>query len=148
MSFLIKVQYKGKSASFQTRGQKLYIGRSNECHVRLKDPLISSKHCILFIDNNHLSIKDLISTNGTFVNGLQITDEKLYIGDIIIIGHTKLIFTSKMMTKIELKKHTRPSETYKTTLIGINLPKEKNDASDPSVQKVTKRIVKLKLPDE
>jgi hypothetical protein len=63
------------------------IGRSPECHVRPNDEAISRKHCLLRVGRGYVFVRDLGSTNGTFVNGKRIADERLLnVGDTLQTG--------------------------------------------------------------
>lgn len=56
-----------------------------------KDDLLSSKHCAVQYSSGDLILKDLGSTNGTFVNGVPISSPyKLENGDVILIGSMEL----------------------------------------------------------
>lgn len=59
--------------------------------ILLDDPSISRTHCMVFIDESGASLADLMSTNGTRVNGTRVQDDVLNERDIIHIGTTKLI---------------------------------------------------------
>ena len=64
----------------------------------LDDPEISKKHAVLeAFSRDNIYIRDLASTNGTFVNGVQVSQRKLIDGDIIRIGSIKLKFYSQDM---------------------------------------------------
>lgn len=72
------------------------IGRMEDCDVILPDASISSHHCKLLQDRNHIRVVDLGSTNGTRINGelinegmLQVGDE-LQVGAVLITMHVKL----------------------------------------------------------
>jgi pSer/pThr/pTyr-binding forkhead associated (FHA) protein len=58
----------------------MIVGREN-CDIIIDDAMISSRHSKLELENQMLSVKDLGSTNGTFVNGKQITEAFLKTGD-------------------------------------------------------------------
>jgi pSer/pThr/pTyr-binding forkhead associated (FHA) protein len=46
------------------------IGRSRSCALRLaEDPTVSRQHCLLEITGPHVTVRDLGSKNGTWVNG-------------------------------------------------------------------------------
>lgn len=63
------------------------IGRKDDNHIIINDPFISSNHATVYIKDGKLFIKDLNSTNGTFINGNKINDvEELFDGDIVEIG--------------------------------------------------------------
>src|SRR5580704_4789454 len=51
---------------------KLLIGRETDCHLRLDSKSVSAHHCVLLLDEYTLRIRDLGSTNGTFLNGNRI----------------------------------------------------------------------------
>jgi pSer/pThr/pTyr-binding forkhead associated (FHA) protein len=63
------------------------IGRSPECDVRLQDTYLSSRHARVANDSGDLSIEDLDSTNGTYVNQELIKGRvHLERGDIVQVG--------------------------------------------------------------
>ena len=60
------------------------IGRISTNQIVLNDEFVSRKHARLFIlDNGQVMIKDLGSSNGTFVNGSKISESFLLPGDIV-----------------------------------------------------------------
>lgn len=71
---------------------KIIIGRKDGDLI-IDDPHVSKKHASIEVwSRTHIYLKDLESTNGTFLNGIQITRMKLQEGDVIQIGDTKLRF--------------------------------------------------------
>jgi len=72
------------------------LGRDNTADVILDDPGISRRHTEIRVtsDGPHLvaSIRDLGSTNGTFLNGERITSQRLTDGDRVSVGRTTLIY--------------------------------------------------------
>jgi len=72
------------------------LGRDTGADIVLDDPGISRQHSELRVttDGPHLvtSIRDLGSTNGTFVNGERITSRRLDNGDQITVGRTAVTF--------------------------------------------------------
>ena len=75
------------------------LGRDNSADVILDDPGISRQHTEIRVtsDGPHLvaNIRDLGSTNGTFVNGERITSQRLADGDRVNVGRTTLIFRAE-----------------------------------------------------
>ena len=55
-------------------GSKTTIGRLPENTVPIEDGSISMHHCEIFSRNNEVVVKDLGSTNGTFINGERIVE--------------------------------------------------------------------------
>jgi len=77
--------------------ERLVIGRQSEGPGKLADdPELSRHHAEIERDENgQFTIKDLASTNGTFVNGTQITAPTLLkLADEIEVGGTKLVVRS------------------------------------------------------
>jgi serine/threonine-protein kinase len=52
--------------------EEVVIGRSHQCSLRLDDPLVSRRHCLLDVGGEWAWVRDLGSLNGTFVNGQDI----------------------------------------------------------------------------
>ena len=68
------------------KGQFL-IGRSDSCHLRPRSDAVSRKHCVLFIEDETIRIRDLKSRNGTLVNGEKAEgDVSVNSGDKIVVG--------------------------------------------------------------
>ena len=75
-------------------GEPQQIGRSSES-LPLADQTISRRHAELTPDDGHWHINDLKSANGTFVNGVRVTERRLLQpGDQIRCGNTLFLFLS------------------------------------------------------
>ena len=76
----------------------LVIGRASDLDMVLIEDMVSRKHAKLHIGPAELTISDLGSTNGTFVNGEKVKTAKLKEGDRILIGTSilKLISVDKL----------------------------------------------------
>lgn len=75
---------------------EISIGRSNKSDIVIQDPYLSHKHVLFFLEEDQCFIKDLKSTNGTFVNDEQIEEEAVLLndGDKIHIGQLDFIFVN------------------------------------------------------
>ena len=60
-------------SSFQLGSAPVLLGRSNEATVPLEDDYASGRHARLFPQGSRWFLEDLGSTNGTFVQGQQLT---------------------------------------------------------------------------
>ena len=56
----------------------------------LADPAVSRLHAMIFCDEGGVGILDLVSRNGTFVNGVEVESKMLKRGDLITLGATKI----------------------------------------------------------
>ena len=67
------------------------LGRSSRNDITLNDALLSRHHCRLFFKTGHgLCVTDLASANGTLVNDVEVAEKELNIGDVIMLGDSKL----------------------------------------------------------
>ncbi len=70
----------------------LVIGRSRGCDLTLKCADASRRHAEIVCGSQDFLIRDLGSTNGTWVNGARIQEQQLRTGDRIEIGGDLLTF--------------------------------------------------------
>ena len=69
--------------------REIIIGRSSDLDMVLVEDMVSRKHAKISTDDETVSIQDLGSTNGTFVNGVRLTsNRRLAPGDVLRIGET------------------------------------------------------------
>ena len=66
--------------------KQIVIGRSSELDMVLVEDMVSRKHAKILIAGGAITIEDLGSTNGTFVNGEKVKQARLKEGDRILIG--------------------------------------------------------------
>jgi pSer/pThr/pTyr-binding forkhead associated (FHA) protein len=66
--------------------REIIIGRSSDLDMVLVEDMVSRKHAKISTDDHTVSIQDLGSTNGTFVNGEKIRAIRLKEGDRILVG--------------------------------------------------------------
>jgi hypothetical protein len=62
------------------------VGRHEDCDLVLSGSNVSRRHAEIAADADGLFLTDLASTNGTLVNGLPVTSQRLVHGDIVTIG--------------------------------------------------------------
>jgi hypothetical protein len=81
----ISGKYQG--GEFPLKGDKqLIIGRSSELDIVLVEDMVSRKHAKITLSGGKITIEDLGSTNGTFVNGEKVKSQRLKEGDRILVG--------------------------------------------------------------
>ena len=66
------------------------VGRSEDSDIFLVDPSVSRAHAIVEFDGDAPVVRDLSSTNGTFVNGERIANRRLMSGDLLTFGNTQM----------------------------------------------------------
>jgi len=73
---------------------ELVIGRSSDLDMVLIEDMVSRKHAKITLAPGQITISDLGSTNGTFVNGEKVKRSRLKEGDRILIGTSILKLVS------------------------------------------------------
>lgn len=75
------------------------LGRGAGTTLRIPSAEVSRRHCCLTVADGYVTVEDLGSINGTFVNGVPITETKiLYPGDKLEIGPVTFIVEYDMPT--------------------------------------------------
>ena len=67
------------------------IGRDEENDFTLNHESVSGAHCEITVNNAGVFLKDLGSTNGTFVNRVPVTEVQLQPGQDVQIGQVAMI---------------------------------------------------------
>src|SRR5271169_4227163 len=70
----------------------LSIGREKNNAISVEDRMLSRHHCLIHVDDSEFQIRDLGSSNGTYVNGLPIAAHALKDGDQIRAGQSIFVF--------------------------------------------------------
>lgn len=73
--------------------QELVGGFKRLPDLVLEDPAISRLHAMMFHDSQGAGILDLVSKNGTFVNGKEIESHTLSDGDVVEVGKSRFVFS-------------------------------------------------------
>jgi pSer/pThr/pTyr-binding forkhead associated (FHA) protein len=78
-------KHQGKSVPLNVK--QFLVGREADCHLRPNSDLVSRHHCVFLVDDYTVRLRDLGSTNGTYVNGERIQGQVvLKPGDSVQIG--------------------------------------------------------------
>lgn len=93
---------------------RISFGRSKTAvDISIDDKKISSKHLeITHEKKNEIIVKDLNSTNGTYINNQKVEEEtRLYIYETVRIGNCYITICLDDLTELELEALTRPIVT-------------------------------------
>jgi len=80
---------------YQLTGRTTVIGRGSESDVVVDDPGVSRRHVEIRVDAGRASVRDLGSTNGTYVDGRRTDAGPLVDGAVVTIGRTRITFASR-----------------------------------------------------
>ena len=82
---LVMFKADGTRRDFPVSGDSVTLGRERGCDLRIPKAEVSRRHCSLLLDGG-VRVRDLGSTNGTFVNGVRIENTQLEAGDELTVG--------------------------------------------------------------
>ena len=74
----------------ELKGERTTVGRLEDNQFQIPEPSVSSHHCEIILRGNDIVIKDLDSTNGSFIDGDKITEAVLKPGQILRLGQIEL----------------------------------------------------------
>jgi len=73
-------------------GGSVEAGRSSTCEIPIDQESVSRRHARIWWTESGFRVKDLGSTNGTYVNDLLVAEQELRDGDLVKVGRTILKF--------------------------------------------------------
>lgn len=76
--------------TFEVNVERTTVGRVEDNTFQIADPSVSSHHAEILLRGPDLLIKDLNSTNGTFLNGEKISEVVLKPGQVLRFGQVEL----------------------------------------------------------
>jgi pSer/pThr/pTyr-binding forkhead associated (FHA) protein len=74
----------------ELKAEKVTVGRVEDNSFQVPDPSVSSHHCELLLQGGEVWVKDLSSTNGTFIAGERITEAVLKPSQILRLGQVEV----------------------------------------------------------
>jgi len=113
---LVQIYGPDLGKKFVINREEVTIGRGENCEIVLELDNVSRSHCALFSRNGSVLLRDNGSTNGTYLNSVEIkTETSLRSGDLIKIGSAifKFLYGGELGS-IEAQYH---EEIYRLTII-------------------------------
>ncbi len=90
--------------SFELKAECSTVGRLEDNAFQIPAPSISGHHCEILLKGNDVVVKDLDSTNGTFINGEQVTEATLPVGHTVRFGSVEARLEASAPTGASGKK--------------------------------------------
>jgi pSer/pThr/pTyr-binding forkhead associated (FHA) protein len=87
------------------KADKTTIGRVEDNTFQIAEPSVSSHHCEVLLQGGEVIVKDLNSTNGTFINGEKITESAIKPGQILRLGQVEIRLETDAPPGPASKKH-------------------------------------------
>jgi len=94
MKVVLELQDQLSNVRKVTVRHDIVIGRGADCNLRLSAPQISRRHCFLRVGRDGVSVTDLDSSNGTFVDGQRLTGgirQELTHGSVLALGPVRFL---------------------------------------------------------
>ena len=104
MKVVLELQDQPSNVKKVTVRHDIVIGRGSDCNLRLSAPQISRRHCFLRVGREGVSVTDLDSSNGTFVDGKRLKGgvrQELVHGSLLALGSVRFLIRIKEDTVAE-----------------------------------------------
>ena len=104
---------------------KYRLGRSPDCDFAIDDTTVSSIHCEIIVGEAEVAIRDLGSTNGTFLEGRRVTESPVAPGQTLKLGDVAMGLerpVSITVPKLDLGAAPPPPPLEDGSLACVNHP--------------------------
>jgi len=88
---LVMFKPNGTRKDFPLSKDLLTIGRGENCDLQIPLEAVSRRHCEIGLAGDEVKVKDLTSSNGTYVNNKRVNECALAAGDRLVVG--PIVFT-------------------------------------------------------
>lgn len=113
-----------KGTLFDIKDKVITIGRDDNQTIQILDQGVSRGHAEVFRIGEMCFVRDLESTNGTFVNDVKVSEESLKAGDELLIGTTILVFEDgppSFRSAEDLQFEGEPGGRLETTTVELKV---------------------------
>jgi pSer/pThr/pTyr-binding forkhead associated (FHA) protein len=121
-------------------GQEIVIGRSSELDMVLVEEMVSRKHARIALSDGTISIEDLGSTNGTFVNGEKVQQGTLREGDRVLIG-------TNILKVVAAPQDAQARANLKAMAVGRVTAKQQGPRVTEEAPRMSGNLEEIPLPD-
>jgi len=101
---LVEVAGGAEGNEYPVEGERVVVGRGPDVDLAFEDDLMSAQHAVFEHSRGAFCVTDLDSTNGTRVNGVEITTRALAHGDRVELG--------RHVFHLLLEKRDKPPRTW------------------------------------
>src|SRR5688572_30829046 len=122
-------------------GQEIVIGRSSELDMVLVEEMVSRKHARIALSDGVISIEDMGSTNGTFVNGEKVQQGTLREGDRVLIG-------TNILKVVAAPKDAQARANLKAMAVGrVTAKQQPQTRASDEAPRMSGNLEEIPLPD-
>jgi pSer/pThr/pTyr-binding forkhead associated (FHA) protein len=76
--------------TYELKVEKTTVGRVEDNAFQVAEPSVSSHHCEIILRGSDVVVRDLNSTNGTFINGEKVAESALKLGQVLRLGQIEM----------------------------------------------------------
>ena len=87
------------------------LGRGGDCDIQVDDQLVSRRHAAIQVQGDHIEVKDLDSSNGTFLNEKEVSRSPIKDGDRIRMGNTTFLLQMEQDPDATIIQPREPEDT-------------------------------------
>ena len=128
----VEIHVEGRKPFDVALGAFTTVGRRRDQRIQLMDELVSKQHAVFFRKDDAVFVRDVGSSNGTFVNDERISaDVKLRDQDRILLGNTLAVFKDDVRQSTTESGIRLKSEPHEGTMIFRKMTSE-HDAFRPA----------------
>jgi len=124
--------------SHELTGDTITIGRLDDNTIQIENISVSSHHAQFTLSGGDYHLKDLNSTNGTFLNGKPLTEAQLHAGDKVRFGKIETIYQSDIHSPVEKRELPAPELAAVVPASSSARPRDFSNASPFKVKKEKK----------
>lgn len=133
--------FTGRAHELKT--EKTTIGRVEDNTFQIPDPSVSSHHCEILVRGNEVLVRDLGSTNGTFINGQPVTEATLKPSQILRVGQVEVRLEGDAATTAAPKRVLDHTQIVPQGVKLDELDQGARAANNPAFEKKSDRGVKM-----
>jgi CheY-like chemotaxis protein len=111
MARLVVINKSLASSAHELGGSWTTIGRADGNGFQIVEGSVSGRHCEVRVQGEELQVRDLISTNGTFIAGQKISEGVVKPGQILRLGDVELKFEAA----------TTPGTAFNSKMLATNV---------------------------
>lgn len=107
MAKLVVLKQGSPGATYELKAERTTVGRMDDNTFQIAEPSVSSHHCEILMSGGEFVIKDLDSTNGTYIDGTKIAEAKLKPGQSLRLGEVEIQFDPEKSNSLKNTENIR-----------------------------------------
>jgi pSer/pThr/pTyr-binding forkhead associated (FHA) protein len=103
---MIRIKHGDDKYDIELGHEPFTVGRSSKNDLKINDPKLSGIHCSFRVHNGKATVKDLDSSNGTYLDNIIVEESFINIEQKIKVGNVTVYLLEDKMTNDEYSLHT------------------------------------------